>query len=353
MKQMQSKGIDFKGQRIYIGIDVHLRSWSVTAIALPYYKVQSTIPPSATALRSFLDCRFPCGEYIACYESGFTGFSTYYALVACGIECHVVNAADVPTTQYESVMKTDRVDSMKLARMLASGTCRDVYPRAKEELDDRAVLRLRYKTQQRIAGMKAAVKHMLHCNGVAVPERFGRKRTYWSKAFTEWLLSVELLSPTNHSIRFAVSQVEAMRQQLLLMTRHIRELSRTPRYSALFEAVYSVPGVGALTAMHLIGEVGCDVGRFPNERAFASFLGLVPTCHDSGERKSQGTKTFRCNKALCSLMVEASWKAIVHDAEFCAYYGRQRESMPPQKAIIKVARKLSHRIFRQMKSTKI
>ena len=51
---------------------------------------------------------------------------------------------------------------------------------------------------------------MLHCNGVEIPERFGRKRTYWSKAFTEWLLSVELLSPTNHSIRFAVSQVEAM-----------------------------------------------------------------------------------------------------------------------------------------------
>ena len=337
MKQMQSKRIDFKGQRIYVGIDVHLRSWSVTAIALPYYKVQLSMPPSATALRSFLDGKFPGGEYVACYESGFTGFSTYYSLSASGIECHVVNAADVPTTQYEAVMKTDRVDSLKLARMLASGSYREVYPRPREELDDRAVMRLRYRTQKRIAGMKAAVKHMLHCNGVSVPECFGRRRTYWSRAFTEWLLSVELLSPTNHSVRFAVSQVEAMRRQLLLMTRHIRELSRTP----------------ALTAMHLIGEVGCDVARFPNERAFASFLGLVPTSHDSGERKSQGTKTFRCNKALCSLMVEASWKAVVHDAEFCAYYGRQRENMPPQKAIIKVARKLSNRIFRQMKSTRI
>ena len=165
MKQMQNKGIDFKGQRIYIGIDVHLRSWSVTAMALPYYKVQSTLPPSATALRSFLDCRFPRREYVACYESGFTGFSTYYSLVACGIECHVVNAADVPSTQYESVMKTDRVDSTKLARMLASGTFRDVYPRAKEELDDRAVLRLRHKTQMRIAGMKAEAHAALQRGG--------------------------------------------------------------------------------------------------------------------------------------------------------------------------------------------
>ena len=102
-------------------------------------KSNRRFPRRQTALRSFLDCRFPRGEYVACYESGFTGFSTYYSLVACGIECHVVNAADVPSTQYESVMKTDRVDSMKLARMLASGTFRDVYPRAKEELDDRAV----------------------------------------------------------------------------------------------------------------------------------------------------------------------------------------------------------------------
>ena len=50
MKQMQSKRIDFKGQRIYVGIDVQLRSWSVTAIALPYYKVQLSMPPSAIAL---------------------------------------------------------------------------------------------------------------------------------------------------------------------------------------------------------------------------------------------------------------------------------------------------------------
>ena len=112
------------------------------------------MPPSAIALRSFLDGKFPGGEYVACYESGFTGFSTYYALSASGIECHIVNAADVPTAQYKSVMKTDRSDSLKLARMLASGAYRDVHTRPREELDDRAVMRLRYRTQKRIAGMK-------------------------------------------------------------------------------------------------------------------------------------------------------------------------------------------------------
>ena len=55
------------------------------------------------------------------YESGFSGFSTYYALKEYGINCVVTHAADVPTTQYEEVMKTDKVDAAKLARSLRSG----------------------------------------------------------------------------------------------------------------------------------------------------------------------------------------------------------------------------------------
>lgn len=46
---------------------------------------------------------------MAVYESGFSGFSTYYALKEVGIDCIVIHAADVPTTQYEEVMKTDRL----------------------------------------------------------------------------------------------------------------------------------------------------------------------------------------------------------------------------------------------------
>ena len=39
---------------------------------------------------------------------------TYYALQELGIKYMVVHVADVPTTQYESVMKDDSVDSEKL-----------------------------------------------------------------------------------------------------------------------------------------------------------------------------------------------------------------------------------------------
>ena len=64
------------------------------------------------------------------YESGFSGFATYYALKEFGIECTITHAADVSTTQYETVMKTDKIDAEKLARALKNGEIkRPVYNR--------------------------------------------------------------------------------------------------------------------------------------------------------------------------------------------------------------------------------
>ena len=70
---------------------------------------------------------YPDGEYLAVYESGFSGFATYYALKEVGIDCIVINAADVPSSQYENVMKTDVIDSEKLARALKGGLLRPIY----------------------------------------------------------------------------------------------------------------------------------------------------------------------------------------------------------------------------------
>ncbi len=118
---MQRNKISFKGQKISVGIDVHSKSWSVAVLTGSGLKKEFTQRPNAQSLFGFLSKNFPEGEYHAVYESGFSGLSTYYSLTEVGINCIVINAADVPTSQYEEVMKTDRVDAMKLARSLRNG----------------------------------------------------------------------------------------------------------------------------------------------------------------------------------------------------------------------------------------
>ena len=347
---MQRNKISFKGQKIYIGIDVHAKTWEVCVLTESGYRERHPQQASAKTLFDFLKKHFPDGEYHAVYESGFSGFATYYALKEYGVDCVVTHAADVPTTQYEEVMKTDKVDAAKLARSLRAGDIRPIYIRERENIDDRAVIRIRKTIQKQLSGYKSRVKHLLHCNGVEIPDRFASPGTHWSRAFIEWLKEdVVLLSPSRLSLDLLVKQVETIRQTLLDATRAIRRLARTDRYGSNCELLMSIPGIGVSVAMCILTEI-YDVKRFRNENQFASYLGLIPTCHNSGGRTSSGEKTFRGNRHLGPMVIEAAWIAVYRDYGLGLAYARYKQSMKPQEAIVKIARKMSNIIFSLLKN---
>lgn len=350
---MQRKKINFNGQKIFIGIDVHKTTWEVAVLTESGLLKRHPQKASAKVLFDFLRKHYPDGEYHAVYESGFSGFATYYALKEYGIECVITHAADVPTTQYEEVMKSDRIDAEKLARSLRAGEIkRPVYIRDKDNIDDRAVIRIRKTIQKQLSGYKIRVKHLLHCNGVEIPECFSKPSRYWSKSFITWLKQdVKLLSSTRLSLDLLIRQVEVLRGTLLEATRELRKLSQTERYRHRFDLLMTIPCIGQHISMCILTEVW-DVSRFPNERTFAHNMGLVPTCHDSGPHKSNGEMTFRGNKYLGTMIIEACWIAIHKDIGLGSYYSRQRQRMNPQKAIVRVARKMSNIIYSVLKNDK-
>ncbi len=349
---MRKNKISFKGQKIFIGIDVHKKNWDV-AITQEVGTVRRHLQKaSAKELSGFLKKHYPDGDYLAVYESGFSGFSTYYALKEQGIDCIVINAADVPTTQYEETMKSDQIDSTKLARSLKAGLLKGIYIRERENIDDRSVIRIRKAIQLDLNRYKSRVKHLLHSNGVELPERFIRNGTHWSGAFMQWLKEeVTLLSSTRNSLDLLIRQVETIRQNLLHATGELRKLSQSDRYQHKCQLLMSIPGIGVIAAMSILTEV-YDISRFRNENQFAAYLGLVPTSHSSGEKVIHGEKTFRGNKQLGPVIVESAWISINKDAALAALYLRYKERMKPQEAIIRIARKLSNIILAVMKNEK-
>ena len=186
MRQQNYKK-DFNGQNIFVGIDVHLKTWSVS-VALPggYLKTH-TQKASAEELFEHLKKNYPNGTYHAVYESGFSGYSTCYALRELGIDCIIVHAADVPTTQKEKVTKSDPTDSRKLARSLMNGEVDGIYVHSKDNLDDRGLLRHRTMLLKLSSGIKSRIKHLLYNNGVSYPEVFAQKSKHWSRRFISWL----------------------------------------------------------------------------------------------------------------------------------------------------------------------
>lgn len=350
---MQRNKISFSGQKIFVGIDVHKRKWSVATITESGFERVHTQNASAQELIDFLHRHYPDGDYVAVYEAGFTGFSTYYSLAEAGIECLVIHPADVPTTQYESVMKTDKVDCLKLAKSLRAGLLKGIYIRPKDSIDARGVVRIRRAIIKDLSRYKIRVKHLLMSNGVTLPEQFDRRRgSCWSGAFIAWLKSdIRLLSSTRLSLDLLIAQVERMRQAQLQATRELRSLSRTEAYRENYDLICSVPGIGCIVAMTLLTEVH-DSSRFSNERQFASYLGLVPTSHSSGDKTAHGEMTFRGNKELGPMMIEAAWIAIRNDIGLASSFSQYCRKMKSQQAIVRVARKLSNIIIAVLKNKK-
>lgn len=144
---------------------------------------------------------YPNGIYQAVYKSGFRDFSTYYALQAYGIDCLVIHATDVPTTQYETVMKSDPIDPEKLAKALKSGTLQGIYIHRKDNLDDRSIVCIRKIIQKQLGDYKSRVKHLLYTHSVLLPNCFSSPSTHWFKHFIIWLREdVVLLSSSRTSL---------------------------------------------------------------------------------------------------------------------------------------------------------
>ena len=70
----QRKEFSFKGQKIFVGLDVHLKSWTVTVLSEQSVLKKFTQDPSPAALYKFLSNTYPGAEYYSVYEAGFADF---------------------------------------------------------------------------------------------------------------------------------------------------------------------------------------------------------------------------------------------------------------------------------------
>nr|CDL66486.1 unnamed protein product [uncultured bacterium] len=348
---MQNYKLSYKGQNVYVGIDVHLKTWYVTAITETGYKESFGQRSDAKVLFDTLNRKFPHAHFKSAYEAGFCGFSVHYRLTEQGFDNIVINPADIPTTNKEKVSKTDAVDSEKIARALKQGQLTPIHIKDRGYMDDTNVIRLRARFVKDLSRMKHRTKHLLYNQGVEYPEQFQKSGYHWSRNFMNWLRNeVRFLSEEKLSLMLLLDEVDNLRRAVLRTTRELRRLAMTDKYRDNYNLLRSVPGIGEITAMTILTEIDNDFCRFSNERQFSSFLGLIPTCHDSGENRNSGMKTFRGNHQIGPLMVEASWIAIRKDPELSACHTNYCQRMPSQKAIIKIARKLSCKTFAVMKT---
>lgn len=338
--QTQSSTFDFTGQNIYIGIDTHLKSWKVTVMIDPYYKKTFSQDPNARTLLNHLQEHYPGGSYFSAYEAGFAGFMPHYRLMELGIQSIVVNAADVPTTGKEKVQKNDSRDSQKIARSLKNGELTPIYVPSLQTLADRSLVRLRKTVARDFAKTKVQIKSFLYCNGIDIPKDL--RQDNWTKKFVKWLTKMEI-GPLRDTLDGHLSKYHYVYTQKLAVTQKIKTLATATRYEENMELLRSIPGVGFVTAITFLTEIE-NMKRFKNLDAICGYIGLVPSTNSSGEKEGIGEITPRGHRILRDILIEASWKAIGKDPSLGATYSRLGKRMKPNKAIIRITKKILSRM---------
>jgi transposase len=146
-----------------------------------------------------------------------------------------------------------------------------------------------------------------------------------------------------------IKEAENQRELLLEINKKIRVLCRSGRYKESIDLLQTVPGIGTTNAVVFLTQIE-NMERFKTMDLLASYVGLIPTSHSSGEKENKGEMTFRGQKILKSMLVESAWIAIRMDPALSLSYNTYIKRMQPNNAIIRIARKLLSRIYYTLKN---
>lgn len=340
MKQLTK--INFKGQRIFVGIDVHLRSWTISIYMDDIVLGTKSFPPSAKILGSFLRKMYPGCEYLSVYEAGYSGYWVHEALEKEGIKNIIVNPADVPTKDKEKRKKTDKVDSRKLGKSLRNNELEGIYIRSKEVQEDRSLVRMRHRMVKKQTSCKNQIKGMLSFFGIFLSEE--KLYSHWSKKYIDWILEESKgTTGSSLSLRNLVEELMCLRKIIAQITKQIRALSNEERYKEMVSLLRTIPGISVLTAMVILTEFG-DMNTYSSTDKLCSYVGLLPNEHSSGTKESRSGIIKRGNKFLKKILIESSWVSVRKDPALLLAFMNYKKRRISTKAIIKISRKLLNRI---------
>lgn len=336
---------DYSQRVVYLGIDVHKKTYAVTAVCDGQTVKKDTLKANPDVLLAYCRKFFPGAQIQSAYEAGFCGFHLHRHLVAGGIDSAVVHPASIEVEARNRV-KTDKRDSQKIATQLATGRLKGIYVPKQEREDFRSVSRLRTTLMRERIRLGNMLKSFLHTRGLVRWEENCRISRKWMES----LLKLQVESEVKFTIETYV-------KTWIQLSDSIENVKGRLEVQALkdfeMEEIYrSLPGVGPIASRLLINELD-DMSQFPNENRLFSYCGLTPSEHSSGEHRHLGHISRQGKSELRKILVQCAWVAIKHDASLTTIFDRLQSKTGSKKAIVAIARKLVGRMYCCLKERRL
>jgi transposase len=219
-------------------------------------------------------------------------------LAARGIEVRLLPAKYVRA--YVKRNKTDAADALAL---LEAARAADITPVAVKSVEQQALQALH---RLRSGWMSTRTRRINTLRGFC--REFGMDV---SVGAVRGLAQIARLLADEHSavpamlrapMRLALDEIRLMEARIEAIE---RELSQIARQSEACQVLASVPGIGLLTSTAMVAAVA-DPATFRSGRHYASFFGLTPREHSSGEHRHLGRISKRGNRYIRTLLTHGA-----------------------------------------------
>ena len=340
------------------GLDVHKRS-VVACVITPEGQQTRTFRTMTNDLLSLADWLRELRVSHVAMESTGVYWKPVYNLLEDEFVLMVVNAAHIKRVPGR---KTDVSDAQWIAQLLQHGLLRPSFipDRPQRELREltryrRSLIEERSRQANRIQKLLEGANVKLSSVATDVLGVSGRAMLAALAAGEED--PVKLAELAKGRLREKRADLEQALRGLLgqhqryLLTRQLAHLEflnreiddldqevarRVDPFEETVQAVDTVPGIGRRTAEIIVAEVGTDMTRFPSPRHLASWAGVCPGNHQSGESRGR-SPVRKGNNWLKPALVEAARAAARTRSYLGAQYHRLARRIGANRAAMAVA----------------
>ena len=286
------------------------------------------------------------------YEASGLGHGLSDQLHEEGIECYVLSPTHLPKTAKGARLKTDAKDAQMLLEqvrgfVLAGNKLPAVWTPPQRLRDDRELVRARVDVADELTRVKLKITTLFKAREIKIASP---TKCRWTKAFIAWIRdqvipTLDLTVATK--LKLLLNRFEMYLKEQAELDKALKLLSREPRYKVPCAELLKIPGVGRLTAMTFLTEMG-DLNRFDNRRQVAAYLGLCPSSNESGEKNDRKGRITRQGPArLRKMLCQAAWVSVNLSERAAADYYRikQNQKSRTKKALVAMMRKLGIKLW--------
>ena len=331
---------------LFVGLDVDDNAFHLAGICQQTGEIlqNKTKPQLAALIKQLSVWRDRGFELRICYEATYVGFALYRDLKEAKFESEVIAPSLIPEIKGPKV-KTDRLDSRKLAEHYMKGSLTPIYV---PSLEDEATRDLTRSRAFLVDQLKAIKQHV-----IATMRRMGLnykhenpKSEYWSKRHRTWIskqIALTSMAPLKANLSNLLCVLSSLESQLCCYEDEIEVYAESEKYKPQAQALMSYRGISSITAMTLITELG-DINRFPHPKQLVSYAGLDLSEYSSGGHQRRYHITKAGNRFIR--------KALVESAQCCGNPPRISKSLMKRRQNVKpeniaVADRCMKRLYRK------